>query len=137
VSTARRPSGDAVAAMFADGLLAEVASGRARLLVSYRTGEELVIIAAGELAALEANASSSGGQPGPSPLTARETAVLRLVGDGASGAQIADRLGLALNTVNQHLVGARRKLGVHSSKEAAARSQARGWLHADGDALGA
>jgi DNA-binding CsgD family transcriptional regulator len=48
-------------------------------------------------------------------LTVRERQVLGMVADGMTGAGIADKLGLALNTVAQHLVAVRRKYGVRTS----------------------
>lgn len=60
------------------------------------------------------------GHAGPAPLelTAREREVLGLVADGLSGRDIGKRLGLASNTVAQHLASVRRKYGVHTSRAA-------------------
>ena len=51
-------------------------------------------------------------------LTARERAVLRLLCEGHSNAQIAWNLGIAEKTVRNHVSGLYRKLGVRSRAEA-------------------
>ncbi|MEZ0166138.1 response regulator transcription factor [Kineococcus sp. LSe6-4] len=51
-------------------------------------------------------------------LTPREEQTLRLVGTGLTAAETAAVLGVAVNTVSQHLVGARRKFGVSSTRAA-------------------
>jgi DNA-binding CsgD family transcriptional regulator len=58
--------------------------------------------------------------PRPSGLSAREVEVLRLVADGLTDAQVADRLSLSTRTVGQHLRSIYQKLGV-SSRGAATR----------------
>lgn len=64
-------------------------------------------------ARLEARASES-------PLTARETDVLRLVTEGITDGEVADRLYISPRTVGQHLRSVYNKLGV-SSRTAATR----------------
>jgi DNA-binding CsgD family transcriptional regulator/tetratricopeptide (TPR) repeat protein len=56
----------------------------------------------------------------PAGLTAREVEVLRLVAEGLTDAQVAERLFLSTRTVNQHLRTIYNKLGV-SSRAAATR----------------
>ena len=56
----------------------------------------------------------------PAGLTGREVEVLRLVAEGLSNAQVAERLYLSPRTVDQHLRSIYNKLGV-SSRTAAAR----------------
>lgn len=52
-------------------------------------------------------------------LSERERETLRLLGRGHEAKSIASALGLSVHTVNERLRGARRKLGVSSSREAA------------------
>lgn len=54
-------------------------------------------------------------------LTRREAEVVRLVAEGRSNQQIADRLTVSVRTVHKHLENAFRKLGVRSRSEAAAQ----------------
>lgn len=61
-------------------------------------------------------------------LTAREVEILRAVRDGGTGAEVADRLGLATNTVAQHLHSVRRKYGVSSTAEALVTAEGAGLL---------
>jgi DNA-binding CsgD family transcriptional regulator len=56
----------------------------------------------------------------PADLTEREQEALRLVAEGATNAEIADRLCLSVKTVERHLVNAYRKAGVKNRAEAAA-----------------
>lgn len=52
------------------------------------------------------------------PLTARETDVLLLLARGCTYVQVADRLGVSLNTVASHVKNLYRKLGVRSARAA-------------------
>jgi PAS domain S-box-containing protein len=61
-------------------------------------------------------------------LTPREVEVLRLLSHGASTDQIAERLGIARETVRNHVRSILRKLGVHSRIEAMAVARAEGVL---------
>ncbi|HET8630140.1 MAG TPA: LuxR C-terminal-related transcriptional regulator [Thermomicrobiales bacterium] len=56
----------------------------------------------------------------PAGLTAREVEVLRLVAEGLTNAQVAERLFLSPRTVDQHLRGIYGKLGVSSRSAATA-----------------
>jgi predicted ATPase/DNA-binding CsgD family transcriptional regulator len=58
--------------------------------------------------------------PYPAGLTAREVEVLRLVAEGLTDAQVAERFVISLRTVNTHLTSIYNKLGV-SSRAAATR----------------
>jgi ATP/maltotriose-dependent transcriptional regulator MalT len=60
----------------------------------------------------------------PGVLTAREVEILRLVADGLSDPEIAERLVLSEHTVHRHVANIRRKLG-RSSRAAAAAEGAR------------
>jgi two-component system, NarL family, response regulator DesR len=62
------------------------------------------------------------------PLTDRERQVLRFAGEGASGAEIAERLSLSEGTVRNYLSEAISKLGASNRTEAARIARQRGWL---------
>ena len=62
------------------------------------------------------------------PLTDRERQVLRLAGDGLSGAGIASRLDLSEGTVRNYLSEAIGKLGASNRVEAARIACQKGWL---------
>ena len=65
---------------------------------------------------------------GDSPLTARETDVLRAARDGSSVATVAARLFLSEGTVRNHLSSAIGKTGAGNRAEAARIADAHGWL---------
>lgn len=65
---------------------------------------------------------------GESPLTARETEVLRSARDGASVAVIARRLSLSEGTVRNHLSSAIGKTDATNRAEAVVAAQGKGWL---------
>jgi two-component system, NarL family, response regulator DesR len=65
---------------------------------------------------------------GESPLTARESDVLRSARDGASVATIAGRLFLSEGTVRNYLSSAIGKTGARTRVEAARVAQEKGWL---------
>src|SRR5690349_11835591 len=65
---------------------------------------------------------------GESPLTPRETDVLRAARDGASVATVAARLFLSEGTVRNHLSSAIGKTGAGNRAEAARIADAHGWL---------
>ena len=62
------------------------------------------------------------------PLTDRERQVLRLAGEGVSGAAIAAELRLSEGTVRNYLSEAISKLGASNRVEAARLARQRGWL---------
>jgi DNA-binding NarL/FixJ family response regulator len=62
------------------------------------------------------------------PLTSRETAVLQLIVQGARNNEIAQRLHIAVKTVETHLTSIYGKLGVQSRAEAIALAQRQGLL---------
>lgn len=65
---------------------------------------------------------------GPSPLTERETEVLRAARDHGSVADLAVRLRLSVGTVRNHLSSAIRKLGARNRADAVERAHRKGWL---------
>jgi two-component system, NarL family, response regulator DesR len=65
---------------------------------------------------------------GDSPLTERETEVLRAAADGAAVAVIATRVHLSPGTVRNHLSGAIGKTGAGNRSEAVQIATAHGWL---------
>lgn len=62
------------------------------------------------------------------PLTDRQRQVLRLAGEGVSGAGIASQLGLSEGTVRNYLSEAISKLGAANRVEAARLAREKGWL---------
>ncbi len=60
--------------------------------------------------------------PTSSPITAREAEVLRLVAEGLSNAEIAQRLVLSEHTVHRHVANMLAKLGVSTRAAAVARA---------------
>ncbi|HEX6499506.1 MAG TPA: response regulator transcription factor [Micromonosporaceae bacterium] len=68
---------------------------------------------------------------GESPLTRRETDVLRAARDGGTVADIAAALGLSEGTVRNHLSAAIGKTGARTRAEAVRLADAHGWLLGD------
>jgi DNA-binding NarL/FixJ family response regulator len=64
----------------------------------------------------------------PSPLTARETDVLRGLAAGHAYGRIADDLGVSLSTVRTHALSAGAKLGTRSRTQAVLVATTAGWL---------
>jgi two-component system response regulator DesR len=64
----------------------------------------------------------------PDPLTDRQREVLRLASEGASGKDIATRLGLSRGTVRNYLSEAMDKLGGANRVDAARIAREKGWL---------
>jgi two-component system response regulator DesR len=65
---------------------------------------------------------------GDSPLTDREATVLAASADGASAAEVADRLSLSEGTVRNYLSSAIQKLNARNRAEAARIAEEKGWL---------
>jgi len=64
-------------------------------------------------------------------LSARESQILGLVVNGYSNQEIADELGIAHNTVKNHLRSILSKLGARNRAQAAALAVSRGVVHID------
>ncbi len=103
-----------------DRLLRDVALGRLQLSLRTADGLQIALLAQPELQRLQAAAGESVTASARGNLSNREHEVLLLVADGLTSSQIAQQLGLAANTVAQHLHSARRKLGVKTTRAAVA-----------------
>lgn len=64
----------------------------------------------------------------PEELTAREREVLNLLAGEKTDREIAEMLGLSVNTVHNHSQRILEKLGVHERREAVRRARRRGWV---------
>ena len=62
------------------------------------------------------------------PLTRRETEVLQLVAAGLQNKEVAEKLGLSLATVRNHVHNALEKLDVHSKLEMVSLAFRKGWV---------
>ncbi|MEW1956651.1 helix-turn-helix transcriptional regulator [Kineococcus sp. NPDC059986] len=101
-------------------VLRTVSDGDRRMIVEDAAGNRFVLVSEARYRALEeAERGQAPSRPGVS-LTAREQEILQMIADGCPGSVVAERLGLAPNTVAQHLASVRRKYGVRSSAAAAA-----------------
>lgn len=108
-------------------VLRSVAVGDRRVVVEDAAGNRFVLLAEDRFRALEDAHRQVPVRPSVS-LTARESEVLQLVGQGCPGSVVAERLGLAANTVAQHLAAVRRKYGVNSSAAACLAARADGLI---------
>ncbi|MDX3800375.1 response regulator transcription factor [Streptomyces sp. AK04-3B] len=106
-------------------------AGAAGFLVKDGPVEELAEairrVLAGETVVDPALAAAALGA-GPNPLTARERDVLNASADGATVADIADRLHLSESTVRNYLSSAIGKTGVRNRMEAMREARQQGWL---------
>lgn len=73
-------------------------------------------------------ASGSPAKSSDSPLTARETEILRLVSDGVGNAEIAERLHIGLGTVKGHVRDILEKLAASDRTHAAVLALRRGYI---------
>lgn len=64
----------------------------------------------------------------PRPLTARQLEVLQLMSRGLGYQETADELGIGLETVKEHLKGARRRLHARNTNQAIADAIRRGLM---------
>ncbi len=67
----------------------------------------------------------------PAGLTGRQVEVLRLLGEGCTNAEIADRLVISTRTVDSHVAAVLAKLGVATRRDAATRAADLGVLDAE------
>ena len=111
----------AVSAASWASLLQAVADGGVRVVLSTDDGSRVALLAEQEL--LDLQQAADGRERERVVLTARERQALLLVEEGLSTAQVGERLDIAHGTVVQHLAAARRKYGVRTSVEAAARAR--------------
>jgi len=72
--------------------------------------------------------NAPGVAPSESPLTPRETEVLKLVAEGVGNVQIAERLGLGLGTVKGHVADILEKLAASDRAHAAVTALRRGLI---------
>lgn len=98
-------------------ILDDLAASRTHLVIETSSGARVVLIAEEQFLRLGA-APSGAQQITADRLSKREVEILGLVAQGNSGTQIASELGLAPNTVAQHLVSVRRKLSVATTAAA-------------------
>jgi DNA-binding CsgD family transcriptional regulator len=68
----------------------------------------------------------------PPSLTPRETEVLHRVASGLQNKEVAEKLGLSVATVRNHVHNILDKLGVHSKLEAVSLAFRNGWIVQDG-----
>jgi NarL family two-component system response regulator LiaR len=66
--------------------------------------------------------------PPPSPLTGRETEIVRLIAQGRSNAEIAEHVHLALGTVKAHVADVLSKLSASDRAHAAVIAYRRGYI---------
>lgn len=72
-----------------------------------------------------------------SPLTPRESIVLRLIAWGYSNKEIAARLDLSVKTVEAHKANGMRKLGLGGRADLVRRAVTWGWLSKEAEPPGA
>jgi LuxR family maltose regulon positive regulatory protein len=106
---------------------------RARELAATLGASEATAAAAAPGSASPGSVSGGAEEDAPTkrseaPLTPREVEVLRLVAEGLSDKEIAERLHLSGHTVHRHISNVRRKLGLASRAAAVAWAAQRGLL---------
>ena len=109
--------------------------GRLELLAALRralAGESVIDpVAATDLIVRMAAESDFTPRATPDPLTPRELEILRLVAQGQTNRQIADRLIVAVGTIKAHVEHILGKMGVADRTQAAVRAVEMGIVHAD------
>jgi DNA-binding NarL/FixJ family response regulator len=81
-----------------------------------------------ELSRPEAQAPRSSRTLDPSPLTKRETEILRKLAEGLLYKDIAHATGVSVSTVRSHPLNVYNKLGVADRAQAVLTATARGWI---------
>ena len=99
------------------------AAGAAMLLGKDCTTAELVAAVEGA-----ARGSRAPAPPRPSVLSRRECEVLQLVAEGASPAELAERLFISRTTVKNHLASIYEKLGCHDRAQALVKALSMGLI---------
>ncbi|WP_219460425.1 response regulator transcription factor [Nonomuraea rhizosphaerae] len=108
-----------------------LAAGIEAFLVKDAPGDRLadaVRRTAAGLRVLDAELVAAAMEYGESPLTPRETTVLREAARGASAEEIASRLHLSAGTVRNYLTGAITKTGARNKIDAVRIAEDAGWL---------
>ncbi|MEO3872754.1 response regulator transcription factor [Nonomuraea sp. B12E4] len=108
-----------------------LAAGIEAFLVKDAPGDRLadaIRRTAAGLRVLDAELVSAAMEYGESPLTARESTVLREAARGASAEEIAGRLHLSSGTVRNYLTGAITKTGARNKIDAIRIAEDAGWL---------
>ena len=117
-------------------VVGEGTKGHARVLPSTVDGQEiLAALAAPAPVGADPNADGPSGVGLLSSLTARERAVLKLLGEGLTLRTIAKRLEVSENTIRTHMQNLYAKLGAHSRLDVV-RFAAQHGLVGDGDEPG-
>lgn len=108
-----------------------LAAGASGYLMKSTTGQRLVdavrTVAAGGTV-IDPDMAVAALRRGPSPLTTRETEILRLAGQGATTQQIARELFLSVGTVRNYLSSAMTKLDCATRQGAVELARREGWL---------
>ena len=68
-------------------------------------------------------------QPGEAPLTERELETLRLICEGVSRKEIAERMGISENTLYRHIQSVTGKMGFERTSELVAHVILNGWIN--------
>ncbi|HLY26799.1 MAG TPA: response regulator transcription factor, partial [Aggregatilineales bacterium] len=102
-------------------LMAAVERGKA--LDFDRTLQELVVDLSRDIEGVQSPLSAAPSQSLLDPLSERELEVLRLLADGLSNAEIAQKLFLSVGTVKVHTRNIYGKLGVSSRTQAVAEAR--------------
>ncbi|MDX2025369.1 response regulator transcription factor [Microcella sp.] len=116
-------------------ILSAIEAGASGYLLKAAPADELIAgvrsVAAGEVAlspAIAAQLVSRMREPAQTPLTTRETEVVRLVAEGLSNREIGERLFVGESTVKTHLLRAFEKLGVNDRTRAVTLAMERGLI---------